>query len=512
MFSKLITLYLLVLALYGNFTVSYAGLANQSKWHVSRVNTVPEGMNISDIVLSVGCNVSSSLQFRSFMSMGQPKKELIIAAAALAVGAGMYYALKKKPKVSQRKLDSQAAFPTAQWIAAMRAIDARLPSPLIGSNIGGTPDLLAETLTCDEGFAILDKMSGGAPQLRINSITARTLYFDKMWANSLRNGCEQFVILASGLDSRAWRIPGMSKQIKVFEVDCPRAHAYKEGRLISLEEPPQLSCTRITVDADLADPSWTANLLAAGFDPKAKSFILVEGLLMYLPPDAPKVLLARVADLMGPGSVVAGCSFVNTLRKMPKPQTVEKLGTKWTFDFPSRAAITQQLTVLGLAEATAINVLEVSRTGTKGNAAALINEKAAYVAGILLSVRAWPDVAQNFVLAQTQQPDGIKNFVQYMVKDQRNTFCLRDASDEVRSQILEAIMSLRIPRTSADEGDESFPDFYQKELDRIVAERAPPGLLGRLTGMLVLMAMKLSGLFGAGESGYFLWSGTKPNV
>ena len=47
----------------------------------------------------------------------------------------------------------------------MRAVDAGLPEPRIGTNIGGTPDVLAATLAGEEGFAILDAMTDEQRQL-----------------------------------------------------------------------------------------------------------------------------------------------------------------------------------------------------------------------------------------------------------------------------------------------------------------------------------------------------------
>jgi methyltransferase (TIGR00027 family) len=126
---------------------------------------------------------------------------------------------------------------------------------------------------------------------------------------ALDAGCQQFVILAAGLDARAWRLPRLDKSITVFEVDCAKAHAYKAETLASLTPPP-LACTRFEVEADLSQPSWSAKLTEAGFDPSKPSFFLIEGLLMYLPPEAPHRLLATVSSLMCAGSTVAGDTFV----------------------------------------------------------------------------------------------------------------------------------------------------------------------------------------------------------
>lgn len=63
----------------------------------------------------------------------------------------------------------------------------------------------------------------------------------------MKAGIQQFVILAAGLDARAWRIPNMHKSIKVFEVDVPRAIMYKKTKLHLLEGIYTLDCSRIEV-------------------------------------------------------------------------------------------------------------------------------------------------------------------------------------------------------------------------------------------------------------------------
>lgn len=45
----------------------------------------------------------------------------------------------------------ETAFPTAQWVCALRAVDAQSARPRIGSNVGAGPDTLAEVLAGDLG-------------------------------------------------------------------------------------------------------------------------------------------------------------------------------------------------------------------------------------------------------------------------------------------------------------------------------------------------------------------------
>merc|ERR1712224_498584 len=114
-----------------------------------------------------------------------------------------------------------------------------------------------------------------------------------------------------GLDARAWRLPRHDKSITVYEVDVQTCISYKTQKMAQLQLP--LPCTRVMVEADLSKPSWSTKLISAGFQPSEPSFFLIEGLLMYLPPHAPRQLLTTVAQLMSKGSTVAGDCMVNYL-------------------------------------------------------------------------------------------------------------------------------------------------------------------------------------------------------
>lgn len=58
------------------------------------------------------------------------------------------------------------------------------------------------------------------------------------------------------------------------------------------------------VAADLEGPSWAADLVAAGFDPRQPTVFVAEGLLMYLEPASVAALLRKVA---GAGRALQGC-------------------------------------------------------------------------------------------------------------------------------------------------------------------------------------------------------------
>src|SRR5699024_6702262 len=111
----------------------------------------------------------------------------------------------------------------------------------------------------------------------------------------------QVVILAAGLDARAYLLP-WAASTTVFEVDQPEVIEFKTRTLADLRAEP--TAERRTVAIDLRE-DWPAALRAAGFDPAAPTSWLAEGLLIYLPPDAQDRLFDNITALSAPGSTIA---------------------------------------------------------------------------------------------------------------------------------------------------------------------------------------------------------------
>jgi len=110
----------------------------------------------------------------------------------------------------------------------------------------------------------------------------RTHYFDGYFDAAVRTGIRHVVILAAGLDSRAYRL-NWPAGTTVFEIDQPKVLSYKTSTLDAHGAAPK--ARRVPVAADLRD-DWPAALIAAGFDATQPTAWLAEGLLPYLPGDA----------------------------------------------------------------------------------------------------------------------------------------------------------------------------------------------------------------------------------
>jgi methyltransferase (TIGR00027 family) len=135
----------------------------------------------------------------------------------------------------------------------------------------------------------------------------RTHFFDAHFAAAAAAGIRQVVILASGLDSRAYRLDWPAGTT-VYEIDQPKVLEYKSATLAAHGATP--SADRREVAIDLRQ-DWPAALIAEGFDPKAPTAWLAEGLLMYLPAEAQDRLFTQITELSGPGSRVAAETAAN---------------------------------------------------------------------------------------------------------------------------------------------------------------------------------------------------------
>jgi methyltransferase (TIGR00027 family) len=195
---------------------------------------------------------------------------------------------------------------TATMVAAGRAIASADPRGLINDPFAAP---LVRAVGLDFFTNMLDgkldpsQIAGGSPervQSMIDAMAVRTKFFDDYLMAATATGVRQAVILASGLDARAYRLPWPEGTV-VYEIDQPDVIAFKSQTLDELGAEP--TATRRTVAIDLRE-DWPAALLTAGFDPSQKTAWLVEGLLIYLPPEAQDHLFDLITQHSAAGSTV----------------------------------------------------------------------------------------------------------------------------------------------------------------------------------------------------------------
>lgn len=188
---------------------------------------------------------------------------------------------------------------TALMVAAWRALHAIDPQPLVRDEYATH----FVTASADPYFTGLlanpDNSEGARTFPRLYGVQTR--FFDEFFMSATGGGARQAVIIAAGLDSRAFRLDWPSGTA-VFEVDQPKVLEFK-ARVLA-EHGVEPLAQRSEVAADLRG-DWSILLREKGFDPAAPTAWSVEGLLPYLTGTAQDALFTRISQLSAPGSRLA---------------------------------------------------------------------------------------------------------------------------------------------------------------------------------------------------------------
>ncbi|MDR3662564.1 MAG: class I SAM-dependent methyltransferase [Mycobacterium sp.] len=192
---------------------------------------------------------------------------------------------------------------TALGVAAARAAESASDKPLFDDPYAQMFIDAATAAGWSSPFTATDPGPAQAYRIRIVRAyaAARTKWFDEFFASASADGIRQVVILAAGLDARAWRLPWPDGTV-VFEIDQPKVLAFKEETVAAHGVQP--AARHIAVPIDLRQ-DWPQALRHAGFDSAQPTAWLAEGLLPYLPAAAQDLLFDRVHELSVPGSRIA---------------------------------------------------------------------------------------------------------------------------------------------------------------------------------------------------------------
>jgi methyltransferase (TIGR00027 family) len=186
-------------------------------------------------------------------------------------------------------MDGVAA--TSLMTAAARARESARPDRLFS-------DRWADSLAGDSGRAFLERQDEVFPPNPI--FVVRHRFFDDFLMECTDRGIRQVVLVAAGLDTRAYRLSWPAGTV-VYELDQPQVLTYKPTVLDQAGASPL--CERVVVRADLRE-DWPSGLLAGGFRPEEDTVWLAEGLLFYLPETAVWSLLSTMASLSGTKSAL----------------------------------------------------------------------------------------------------------------------------------------------------------------------------------------------------------------
>ncbi|BBY59459.1 SAM-dependent methyltransferase [Mycolicibacterium sarraceniae] len=204
---------------------------------------------------------------------------------------------------------------TATMVAAARAVASREDNALIN-------DPFAAPLVRAVGIDIFTKMVDGdidlatvdstdTARVMTDVMAVRTRFFDDFFlaatgaagpaTSDSEAGVRQAVILASGLDSRSYRLDWPAGTV-VYEIDLPTVIEFKTETLSAFGASPTAELRSVGIDLR---EDWPAALRANGFDDTKPTAWSAEGLLVYLPPDAQDRLFDNITTLSVPGSRLA---------------------------------------------------------------------------------------------------------------------------------------------------------------------------------------------------------------
>jgi len=215
----------------------------------------------------------------------------------------------------------QAVADTGVLVAAIRAEETRRPDRPFD-------DPFADRLAGESGRRMLAEAVATSGDKSTLQIVVRTRFWDEALLAAVPP-VRQVVIVAAGLDARAYRLP-WPDGTTVFELDQPAVIAAKAEALAG-EEP---RCRRVAIGVDLTT-DWTDTLRSNGFDPELPAVWLMEGLLQYLDEGAVHTLFERVDALSAPGSVllydIVGKTLLDSVILAPVLEQMSRNGAPWLF-------------------------------------------------------------------------------------------------------------------------------------------------------------------------------------
>ena len=180
---------------------------------------------------------------------------------------------------------------------------------------------LALKITNYKGFFFA--YPGPRPSNAATMMSHRTHFIDRSMSQAFsrtEDPIEQLVILGAGWDTRCYDLP-KDLDLYCFEVDMAPTLKVKKQAI----EKAGLPHSHVTfVETDFNQESWMDSLLESGFDQKRITYILWEGVTMYLTDEAVNSTLALFSTLPQ-GSVIGVDFFTKDLVKgNPPHETLSK--------------------------------------------------------------------------------------------------------------------------------------------------------------------------------------------
>jgi methyltransferase (TIGR00027 family) len=218
---------------------------------------------------------------------------------------------------------------TALTVAAARAAETESAHPLFRD-----PFARVFLDAAGEGtWSMFDRLPASAVDAEVNAqlralldfFASRTAFIDDFFDAAAEAGIRQVVILAAGLDARAWRL-AWPDGTRVYELDQPKVLDFKSSTLDAHGASP--TAQRIEVAVDLRQ-DWPTALRQAGFDAESPTAWSVEGLLRYLPSQSQDLLFERIQELSAVGSRIVANAPTEDALDPQRAARERELGRRW---------------------------------------------------------------------------------------------------------------------------------------------------------------------------------------
>ncbi|WP_375489733.1 class I SAM-dependent methyltransferase [uncultured Jatrophihabitans sp.] len=197
---------------------------------------------------------------------------------------------------------------TAQWTTFGRTLELARPDE---QRI--VTDVYAPVFLSSTARALITPLRAAGPFVRgaerlavagvATSALCRHRFIDEHLGTAARE-VAQVVILGAGYDSRAYRFAQEIGDRRVFEVDLAPL-SRRKAEIVAANEGLFGHPAIDRVEIDFRTQSLDERLLDAGFETPAPTFVVWEGVSMYLTRDAVRETLTSLARLCGSGSTIA---------------------------------------------------------------------------------------------------------------------------------------------------------------------------------------------------------------
>jgi methyltransferase (TIGR00027 family) len=203
---------------------------------------------------------------------------------------------------TEKRIESKISR-TAEMTCMTRAASFYEKTPQYKSNDYIAPMLLPKFFMPIIKIGVLKKFfTNRFPSGMYEYVIARTKFIDSIFQKAVTNEFDQILIFGAGFDSRGIRFADLNKKTNIFELDAPVTQEAKISQLKKrgIEINPNITFISINFNKE----SLEDKLIESGFTKNRKSLFILEGLTMYLDPEAIDNTFNVINQFAGTGSEV----------------------------------------------------------------------------------------------------------------------------------------------------------------------------------------------------------------